>query len=84
MSKFSKLDDNDLLKSIFKDGEVAFYDIKVERLAIEITDTAPIATPANRVPGQDVIVGLGLNDDEAKEKFGDIDIKLPHLRFTKA
>jgi hypothetical protein len=30
-----------------------------------------------------VIVALGLNDDQAKEKFGDLDIKLPYLRFTK-
>ena len=52
--------------------------------AIQITDGAPIATPANWVPGQDVIVGLGLNDEQAKEKFGNINIKLPYLRFTKA
>jgi alkyl hydroperoxide reductase subunit AhpC len=50
--------------------------------AIQITDGASIATPANWVPGQDVIVALGLNDEQAKEKFGTIDIKLPYLRFT--
>ena len=52
--------------------------------AIQITDGVPIATPANWVPGQDVIVGLSLNDEQAKEKFGNIDSKLPYLRFTKA
>jgi len=52
--------------------------------AIQTTDGAPIATPANWVPGQDVIVGLGLDDEQAKQKFGSIDIKLPYLRFTKA
>jgi len=52
--------------------------------AIQATDGAPIATPANWVPGEDVIVGLGLDDEQAKTKFGDIDIKLPYLRFTKA
>lgn len=52
--------------------------------AIQMTDCAPIATPANWVPGQDVIVGLGLNDAQAKEKFGQLDIKLPYLRLTKA
>ncbi|MGK0249302.1 MAG: alkyl hydroperoxide reductase subunit AhpC [Oleispira sp.] len=51
--------------------------------AIQITDGQPIATPANWVPGDDVIVTLALNNDQAKEKFGDIDIKLPYLRFTK-
>jgi alkyl hydroperoxide reductase subunit AhpC len=52
--------------------------------AIQITDGAPIATPANWVPGQDVIVGLSLNDDQAKEKYGNLDIKLPYLRYAKA
>ncbi|MCK9360112.1 MULTISPECIES: peroxiredoxin [Acidithiobacillus] len=51
--------------------------------AIQITDGAPIATPANWVPGQDVIVGLSLNDEQAKEKFGDLNIKLPYLRLAK-
>lgn len=52
--------------------------------AIQITDGVPLATPANWSVGQDVIVGLSLNDEQAKEKFGSIDIKLPYLRFTKA
>ncbi|NLJ63438.1 MAG: peroxiredoxin [Alcaligenaceae bacterium] len=51
--------------------------------AVQATDGVPIATPADWQPGQDVIVGLSLNDEQAKEKFGDIDIKLPYLRFTK-
>lgn len=52
--------------------------------AIQITDGASIATPADWVPGQDVIVGLGLDDDQAKEQFGEIKIELPYLRFTKS
>ncbi len=52
--------------------------------AIQITDGAPIATPADWVPGQDIIVGLSLNDEQAKEKYGELDIKLPYLRFAKA
>lgn len=51
--------------------------------ALQATYQTPIATPANWVSGQDVIVALSLNDDEAKAKFGDIDIKLPYLRTTK-
>lgn len=43
----------------------------------------PLATPANWETGQDVIVALSLDDDQAKEKFGDLDIKLPYLRFAK-
>lgn len=52
--------------------------------AIQATDGQPLATPADWVPGQDVIVALSLNDDEAKAKYGDLDIKLPYLRFAKA
>ncbi|AQS51888.1 MAG TPA: peroxiredoxin [Paenalcaligenes hominis] len=52
--------------------------------AIQLTDGKPLATPADWTPGQDVIVGLALNDEQAKEKFGEVDIKLPYLRFVKA
>lgn len=52
--------------------------------AVRATDGVPLATPANWVPGQDVIVALSLNDAQAKEKFGSLDIKLPYLRFTKS
>ncbi len=52
--------------------------------AVRATDGVPIATPANWTPGQDVIVALSLNDEQAREKFGEIDIKLPYLRYTKA
>lgn len=52
--------------------------------AIQTTDSAPIATPANWVPGEDVIVGMALNDEQAREKFGELDIRLPYLRFATA
>ncbi len=51
--------------------------------AVQATDGVPIATPADWTPGQDVIVALSLNDEQAREKFGEIDVKLPYLRFTK-
>ena len=51
---------------------------------LQKTYGAPLATPANWTIGQDVIAALSLSDDEAKEKFGDVDIKLPYLRFVKA
>ncbi|MFT5994248.1 MAG: alkyl hydroperoxide reductase subunit AhpC [Bradymonadia bacterium] len=51
--------------------------------AVQKTDGAPVATPANWMPGQDVIVSPGLGDDAARAKFGEIDIRLPYLRFTK-
>ena len=52
--------------------------------AVQATDGVPIATPANWQPGQDVIVALSLNDAQATERFGALDIKLPYLRFAKA
>ena len=48
------------------------------------TDGVPLATPANWVPGQDVIVALSLDDAAAEAKFGPLDKKLPYLRFAKA
>ncbi len=50
---------------------------------LQATYETPIATPANWTVGQDVIVALSLNDDQAREKFGEIDVKLPYLRTTK-
>ena len=52
--------------------------------AVRLTDGVPLATPANWVPGQDVIVALALNNEQATERFGPLDIKLPYLRFAKA
>jgi len=51
--------------------------------ALQASYGVPIAMPANWVPGEDVIVALSLNDDQAKEQFGKIDIKLPYLRTTR-
>ena len=51
--------------------------------AVQATDGVPIATPADWMPGQDVIVALSLSDEQAKQKFGSIDIRLPYLRFAK-
>ena len=51
--------------------------------AVQATDGAPVATPADWVPGQDVIVSTSLNDAQATEKFGELDIRLPYLRFAK-
>ena len=51
--------------------------------AIQITDGVPLATPADWIPGQDVIVGLALNDEQASSRYGVLDIKLPYLRYAK-
>ncbi|WP_296763313.1 peroxiredoxin [Sediminimonas sp.] len=51
--------------------------------ALQATYGNSIATPANWTVGEDVIVALSLDDDQAREKFGEIDVKLPYLRMTK-
>ncbi len=51
--------------------------------AVRATDGVPIATPANWVPGQDVIVALSLDNAAAEAKYGKLDMKLPYLRFAK-
>jgi len=52
--------------------------------AVQITDGAPFATPANWVPGQDVIVSIAVSTEDAKARFGEVDVKLPYLRTVKA
>jgi len=52
--------------------------------ALQLTYNVPLATPANWSVGQDVIVALSLNDEQAREKYGSIDVKLPYLRTTKS
>jgi alkyl hydroperoxide reductase subunit AhpC len=48
--------------------------------ALQATYGVPIATPADWNPGEDVIAALSLNDEQAKEKFGALDVILPYLR----
>ncbi len=52
--------------------------------AVQATDGVPLATPANWNPGEDIIVALSLNDEQAQAKYGALDVKLPYLRFAKA
>lgn len=51
--------------------------------ALQATWGKPIATPANWVHGQDVIVALSLDTETARAKFGEVDVKLPYLRTVK-
>ncbi|MEM1144914.1 MAG: peroxiredoxin [Pseudomonadota bacterium] len=43
-----------------------------------------VATPANWVPGQDVIIPPSVSNEDAKEKFGEFETVFPYLRRTKA
>ncbi len=51
--------------------------------ALQTTAKHGVATPANWVTGEDVIIPPTVDNDAAKEKFGDFDAKLPYLRYTK-
>jgi len=42
-----------------------------------------VATPANWVPGQDVVVPVAVSDADAIAKYGSFDTKLPYLRMAK-
>ncbi|MEE3108888.1 MAG: peroxidase, partial [Pseudomonadota bacterium] len=48
--------------------------------ALQATFGVPLATPANWMPGEEVIVALSLNDEEAKARFGELTCPLPYLR----
>ncbi|WP_224825011.1 peroxiredoxin [Cognatishimia sp. MH4019] len=52
--------------------------------ALQATSKHGIATPANWVAGEDVIIPPSVSDADAKEKFGDFDAVLPYLRKTKS
>jgi alkyl hydroperoxide reductase subunit AhpC len=51
--------------------------------AVRATDGAPFATPADWRPGDDVIVATSVPTDEAKARFGDVEVILPYLRKTR-
>lgn len=51
--------------------------------AIQLADREEVATPANWELGQDVIVRTSLPDAEAEERYGELDKKLPYLRYAK-
>ncbi|MEM6304919.1 MAG: peroxiredoxin [Pseudomonadota bacterium] len=42
-----------------------------------------VATPANWVPGEDVVIPATVSDEDAKAKFGEFKTVLPYLRMAK-
>jgi len=51
--------------------------------SIQLTAKHKVATPAGWTAGGDVIVTPAVSDDEAREKFGAFEQKLPYLRTTR-
>lgn len=52
--------------------------------SIQLTAQHSVATPSDWTQGGDVIISPAINDDDAKERFGDFDKKKDYLRYTKA
>ena len=51
--------------------------------SIQLTANHKVATPAGWRNGEDVIVTAAVSDDEANERFGGFEKKLPYLRTTR-
>jgi thioredoxin-dependent peroxiredoxin len=50
--------------------------------SLQLSAKLPVSTPANWEPGQQVIVGLALSTEAAKEKFPNLQVVKPYLRYT--
>ena len=51
--------------------------------SLQLTDRHKVATPVNWTPGQDVIIGAKVTDEEARELFpGGWDAQKPYLRLV--
>ncbi len=51
--------------------------------ALQTTTTKGVATPANWVSGEDVIIPAPVSNEDAKAKFGEFETIFPYLRKTK-
>lgn len=52
--------------------------------ALQATEKAPIATPADWRPGDRVIVSLAVSTDEARQRFANVEERKPYLRYADA
>ena len=50
--------------------------------ALQLTDRAPVATPADWTPGARVIVSPTLTTEQARETFAEVEEVKPYLRWT--
>lgn len=51
--------------------------------SIQLTAKHQVATPANWVPGEDVVITAAVSNEEAIKRFGGFETVLPYLRKTK-
>jgi alkyl hydroperoxide reductase subunit AhpC len=50
--------------------------------ALQVNDAGPFSTPADWVPGQKVIVAPTVSTEDAKERFPDLEVVKPYLRYA--
>ena len=50
--------------------------------ALQLTDCAPVSTPADWTPGSRVIVAPTMSTEDAKAKFADVEEIKPYLRWA--
>ena len=50
--------------------------------SLQLTADKGLATPANWTRGDRVIISPSIDDEQAREKFGDFDAEKPYLRYT--
>jgi thioredoxin-dependent peroxiredoxin len=50
--------------------------------SLQLTSTQGLATPADWVKGERVIVSPAIDDETARERFGDFDAPRPYLRYV--
>ncbi|NRA99144.1 MAG: peroxiredoxin [Rhodobacteraceae bacterium] len=51
--------------------------------ALQTSSRENVATPADWVPGQDVVIPVAVSDEDAKAKYGSFETKLPYLRMAQ-
>ncbi|MDR5655027.1 peroxiredoxin [Ruixingdingia sedimenti] len=52
--------------------------------AVRATDGVPFATPADWKLGDDVIIALSVSTEDARARFGEVEVVLPYLRKMKS
>ena len=50
--------------------------------ALQLAESGPYATPADWRPGERAIVSLDMSTADARERFPDLDVVKPYLRYT--
>jgi alkyl hydroperoxide reductase subunit AhpC len=52
--------------------------------SLQLTAKHQLSTPVNWKPGEKVIVGGGVSDEQARERFGEFEAPKPYIRIVSA